>query len=256
MIMTLKLCNISVNVANKSIVKDADILVEDNHFVGLVGLNGTGKSTLLKAVYGINEYKGDIFLNNVNINDISQKELYQKIAVLIQENTNDFDFKVKELVMLGRLPYKKLIDIDTKEDYEIVDDALRNVGMFDFKERYFNTLSGGEKQRVLIARILAQITSFLILDQPTNHLDIRNQYRFFETIRKLNFTVLAVLHDLNIAAKFCDEIYVLNKGALVAHGSPKDVLTTKLLREVFGMEAVLHMAQGNKLHIEYLGTYE
>ena len=256
MIMTLKLCNISVNVANKSIVKDADILVEDNHFVGLVGLNGTGKSTLLKAVYGINEYKGEIFLNNVNINDISQKELYQKIAVLIQENTNDFDFKVKELVMLGRLPYKKLIDIDTKEDYEIVDDALRNVGMFDFKERYFNTLSGGEKQRVLIARILAQKTSFLILDEPTNHLDIRNQYRFFETIRKLNFTVLAVLHDLNIAAKFCDEIYVLNKGALVAHGSPKDVLTTKLLREVFGMEAVLHMAQGNKLHIEYLGTYE
>ena len=254
--MTLKLCNISVNVANKSIVKDADILVEDNHFVGLVGLNGTGKSTLLKAVYGINEYKGEIFLNNVNINDISQKELYQKIAVLIQENTNDFDFKVKELVMLGRLPYKKLIDIDTKEDYEIVDDALRNVGMFDFKERYFNTLSGGEKQRVLIARILAQKTSFLILDEPTNHLDIRNQYRFFETIRKLNFTVLAVLHDLNIAAKFCDEIYVLNKGALVAHGSPKDVLTTKLLREVFGMEAVLHMAQGNKLHIEYLGTYE
>lgn len=254
--MTLKLCNISVNVANKSIVKDADILVEDNHFVGLVGLNGTGKSTLLKAVYGINEYKGEIFLNNVNINDISQKELYQKIAVLIQENTNDFDFKVKDLVMLGRLPYKKLIDIDTKEDYEIVDDALRNVGMFDFKERYFNTLSGGEKQRVLIARILAQKTSFLILDEPTNHLDIRNQYRFFETIRKLNFTVLAVLHDLNIAAKFCDEIYVLNKGALVAHGSPKDVLTTKLLREVFGMEAVLHMAQGNKLHIEYLGTYE
>ena len=154
--MTLKLCNISVNVANKSIVKDADILVEDNHFVGLVGLNGTGKSTLLKAVYGINEYKGEIFLNNININDISQKELYQKIAVLIQENTNDFDFKVKELVMLGRLPYKKLIDIDTKEDYEIVDDALRNVGMFDFKERYFNTLSGGEKQRVLIARILAK----------------------------------------------------------------------------------------------------
>lgn len=254
--MTLKLCNISVNVANKSIVKDADILVEDNHFVGLVGLNGTGKSTLLKAVYGINEYKGEIFLNDVNINDISQKELYQKIAVLIQENTNDFDFKVKDLVMLGRLPYKKLIDIDTKEDYEIVDDALRNVGMFDFKERYFNTLSGGEKQRVLIARILAQKTNFLILDEPTNHLDIRNQYRFFETIRKLNFTILAVLHDLNIAAKFCDEIYVLNKGALVAHGSPKDVLTTKLLREVFGMEAVLHMAQGNKLHIEYLGTYE
>lgn len=254
--MTLKLCNISVNVANKSIVKDADILVEDNHFVGLVGLNGTGKSTLLKAVYGINEYKGEIFLNDVNINDISQKELYQKIAVLIQENTNDFDFKVKDLVMLGRLPYKKLIDIDTKEDYEIVDDALRNVGMFDFKERYFNTLSGGEKQRVLIARILAQKTNFLILDEPTNHLDIRNQYRFFETIRKLNFTILAVLHDLNIAAKFCDEIYVLNKGTLVAHGSPKDVLTTKLLREVFGMEAVLHMAQGNKLHIEYLGTYE
>jgi len=254
--MTLKLSRVSVAVADKNIVNDADVMVEDKHFVGLVGLNGTGKSTLLKAVYGINEYTGEIFLNEENIKAIPLKSLAQQMAVLIQENNNDFDFKVKDLVMLGRLPYKNIMDIDTKEDYQIVDDALKNVGMLDFKERYFNTLSGGEKQRVLIARILAQQTDFLILDEPTNHLDIRNQYRFFETIRKLNFTVLAVLHDLNIAARFCDEIYVLNEGKIVSHGDPKKVLTVKLLREVFGMEAMLHIAQGNKLHIEYLGTAE
>lgn len=254
--MTLRLDKVSVAIGEKFIVNDADVRVEDKHFVGLVGLNGTGKSTLLKAVYGINEYKGNIYLNEENIKNIPLKRLTQQMAVLIQENNSDFDFKVKDLVMLGRLPYKNIMDIDTKEDYQIVDDALKNVGMLEFKERYFNTLSGGEKQRVLIARILAQQTDFLILDEPTNHLDIRNQYRFFETIRRLNFTVLAVLHDLNIAARFCDEIYVLDKGKIIAHGAPKDVLSIKLLREVFGMEAMLHIAQGNKLHIEYLGTAE
>lgn len=254
--MTLRLDKVSVAIGEKFIVNDADVRVEDKHFVGLVGLNGTGKSTLLKAVYGINEYKGNIYLNEENIKNIPLKRLTQQMAVLIQENNSDFDFKVKDLVMLGRLPYKNIMDIDTKEDYQIVDDALKNVGMLEFKDRYFNTLSGGEKQRVLIARILAQQTDFLILDEPTNHLDIRNQYRFFETIRRLNFTVLAVLHDLNIAARFCDEIYVLDKGKIVAHGAPKDVLSIKLLREVFGMEAMLHIAQGNKLHIEYLGTAE
>lgn len=254
--MTLRLDKVSVAIGEKFIVNDADVRVEDKHFVGLVGLNGTGKSTLLKAVYGINEYKGNIYLNEENIKNIPLKRLTQQMAVLIQENNSDFDFKVKDLVMLGRLPYKNIMDIDTKEDYQIVDDALKNVGMLEFKDRYFNTLSGGEKQRVLIARILAQQTDFLILDEPTNHLDIRNQYRFFETIRRLNFTVLAVLHDLNIAARFCDEVYVLDKGKIVAHGAPKDVLSIKLLREVFGMEAMLHIAQGNKLHIEYLGTAE
>ena len=173
--MVLELKDVVIDLDKKTIIDKINITIPKNKFVGLVGLNGTGKSTILKAIYGINKYKGTILLNNQDIKNFNTKALAQKMAVLIQENVNDFDFKVKDIVMLGRLPYKKLFDNDTADDFEIVNNALNYVGMQDFAERYFNSLSGGEKQRVMIARILAQQVNFLILDEPTNHLDIKNQ---------------------------------------------------------------------------------
>ena len=217
-------------------------------------MNGTGKSSLLKAVYGINKYQGDITLNGKNLRDISAKELSQTIAVLIQENFADFDFKVRDIVMLGRLPYKKMLEDDNAEDYEIVEKSLEYVGMQNFADRYFTTLSGGEKQRVLIARILAQKTDFLILDEPTNHLDVKNQFHFFELIKNMNFTVLSVLHDINIASKFCDYLYVLHEGSIYKYGRPCEIINEELLATVFGMKAKVHHLEDNKIFIEYLGT--
>lgn len=252
--MSLCLRNVSVKIENKNIVNHVDIQVDNGKFVGLIGLNGTGKSTLLKSVYGINEYTGEIFLDENNIRSLKPNEVAQKMAVLIQENTADFDFKVKDIVMLGRLPYKKFFDEDTQDDYNIIWKALRYVGMEHFIGRYFNSLSGGEKQRVLIARILAQQAELLVLDEPTNHLDVKNQFQFFELIKGLKMTVFSVLHDLNIAARFCDYLYVLNNGIIYAQGTPQDVLTEKLLRDVFKMQARIHNEADGKIHIEYLAT--
>lgn len=252
--MSLCLRDVSVKIENKNIVNHINIQVDNGKFVGLIGLNGTGKSTLLKSVYGINEYMGEIFLDENNIRSLKPNEIAQKMAVLIQENTADFDFKVKDIVMLGRLPYKKFFDEDTQDDYDIVWKALRYVGMENFIGRYFNSLSGGEKQRVLIARILAQQAELLVLDEPTNHLDVKNQFQFFELIKGLRMTVFSVLHDLNIAARFCDYLYVLNDGIIYAQGMPQDVLTEKLLRDVFKMQARVHNEADGKIHIEYLAT--
>lgn len=252
--MSLELKKVSVTVGNRNIVNDIDIHVPDNKFVGIIGLNGTGKSSLLKAVYGINRYQGDITLNGKNLRDISAKELSQTIAVLIQENVADFDFKVRDIVMLGRLPYKKMLEDDNAEDYDIVAKSLEYVGMSNFADRYFTTLSGGEKQRVLIARILAQKTNFLILDEPTNHLDVKNQFQFFELIKNMNFTVLSVLHDINIASKFCDYLYVLHEGKIFKSGRPCDIINEELLSNVFGMNAKVHHLENDKIFIEYVST--
>lgn len=252
--MSLELKKVTVALGDRIIVKDADIHVPDSKFVGIVGLNGTGKSSLLKAVYGINNYTGDITLNGKDLREISNKELSQKVAVLIQENVADFDFKVRDIVMLGRLPYKKMLEDDNDDDYEIVEQSLQYVGMQSFADRYFTTLSGGEKQRVLIARILAQKTKFLILDEPTNHLDIKNQFQFFELIKNMNFTVLSVLHDINIASKFCDYLYVLHQGKIYKSGRPCDIVNEELLATVFGMQAKVHHLDNNKIFIEYLST--
>ena len=252
--MTFLLNNVTINIDGNNIVKNIDITIPDEKFVGLIGLNGTGKSTLLKAVYGINNYDGEIFLNGENIQNIILKEFAQKISVLIQENSTDFDFKVKDIVLLGRLPYKNLFDVDTAKDYDIVHNSLKYLNMEEFEDRYFNTLSGGEKQRVLIARILAQQTDFLILDEPTNHLDIKNQFQFFEIIKNLHFTVFAVLHDLNIAAKFCDYIYVLKDGGIYQEGIPEEVFNKQMLYDVFGMHSEIHRTSDNKVYIEYITT--
>lgn len=250
--MALTLHNVSVKIGKKEIVRNVSLQLNDGQFVGVIGLNGSGKSTLLKAVYGINKYTGQICLNDNDIKILSKKEIAKKIAVLVQENSADFDFKVKDIVLLGRLPYKNLFDEDTCDDYDIVKKSLEYVGMLSYAERYFSSLSGGEKQRVLIARILAQQTDMLILDEPTNYLDIKNQYQFFEMIKSLNLTVLAVLHDLNLAAKFCDYLYVIYDGQVYAEGTPQSVLSKELLREVFSMEVNVHKTSNNKVFIEYL----
>ena len=138
--MVLELKNVSITIDKKSIIQNVNINVPKNKFVGLVGLNGTGKSTILKAIYGINEYQGNILLNDVDIKTIGIKLLARKMAVLTQENITDFDFKVRDIVMLGRLPYKNLFDSDNEEDIKIVKKSLTYVGMEQFSDRYFNSL--------------------------------------------------------------------------------------------------------------------
>ncbi|MBW7885708.1 MAG: ABC transporter ATP-binding protein, partial [Caldilineaceae bacterium] len=158
-------------------------------------------------------------------------------AVVTQERTSDFEFSVYEIVLMGRNPHKGLVDRYTAADAGIVEDALRQVNMLAFAACSFHALSGGEKQRVLVARALAQQARFLILDEPTNHLDIRYQLEILTLLKRLGTTTLAALHDLNLAAWFCDRLFLLKDGRVVVSGSPEDVLQPAHIRAVYGVDA-------------------
>ena len=153
---------------------------------------------------------------------------------------------------MGRAPHKTAFSRDTEEDYRIAEDALRRVDMLAFRDRSFNTLSGGEKQRILLARALAQQVELLILDEPTNHLDIKYQIQIMDVVKGLGVGVLAALHDLNLTLLYCDYVYVLKEGQIVAHGKTEDVITERLIREVYEVEcAVQRHTKNGRLYVTF-----
>ena len=182
---------------------------------------------------------------------IPVRESARKIAVVAQHNFYNFEFSVEEVVLMGRSPYKKALERDNAEDYRIVRHALDQVGMGAFAERSFFTLSGGEQQRVILARALAQQTPCLILDEPTNHLDITYQLELMDIVQGLGRTVVAAIHDLNIAAMYCTRLFVMEKGQLVASGTPEEVLTPELIRQVYGVKAKVFRDEAGILRIQY-----
>ena len=238
----------------KKIIEDINLNVKKGEFVGIIGPNGSGKSTILKNIYrALDPASGTAFLDGENIYKMSYKAMATKVGVVGQENYVPFDFKVEDIVAMGRSPHKKLFDGDTKADKEIVMAALDKIGMKHMAKRNYQHLSGGEKQRVIIARVLAQQTDFLILDEPTNHLDIGYQLSIFDLVKNLGVTVLSAIHDLNIAALYCDRIYILKQGKLYASGTPEELLTSKTIREVYGINAdvIIHPVT-QKVNITYL----
>lgn len=245
--------NIKVKISSTDILKGINIDVDNKEFVGIIGPNGSGKSTLLKCIYRtLKPSSGIIKLDDINLNKLSIKETSKKLAVLSQHNNYNFDFSVKDILLMGRSPHKKFLDRDTKEDYDIIYNSLNKVGMLDFIDRSFLTLSGGEQQRIILARALAQQTDCLILDEPTNHLDIKYQLQLMGIVKNLNVEVIAAIHDLNIAAMYCDKIYVLKEGNIVAYGTPKEVLTSELIKDVYGVDSiVINNPATNLLNICY-----
>ena len=221
-------------------LRDASLRVGAGEFVGLIGPNGSGKTSLLRCAYRFTRpEQGDVSLAHQNVWKQSAKWCAQRIAVVLQEFPDTFGLRVDEVVAMGRTPHKGLFDSDTLHDQQLILQALESVGMHGFEDHAFATLSGGEKQRVILARALAQQPQLLILDEPTNHLDPRYQLELLRLVRRLNIGTLASIHDLNLAAAFCDRLYVINHGRIVASGTPHDVLTAELLRDVFGVEALI-----------------
>ncbi|MFC0560242.1 heme ABC transporter ATP-binding protein [Halalkalibacter alkalisediminis] len=238
--MKLEVERLTTVIEEKNIIEDITMHVETGQFVGIIGPNGSGKSTLLKTIYRILRPKaGLVSLNEREINSLSHREFAKKIAVVSQEGSVPFDFTVEEIVIMGRSPHKRFFERDTFEDNKIVHSALVKVGLENYKYRSFSTLSGGEKQRVLIARALVQETTFLILDEPTNHLDIHHQLQILDIVKSLKVSVLAALHDLNLAAAYCDVLFVVDNGRIVASGSPEEVITKTMLKEIFQVECTV-----------------
>ncbi|SDO36961.1 heme ABC transporter ATP-binding protein [Halobacillus aidingensis] len=252
--MKLQVENLNFSYNHQKILKDISLHVANGEFVGIIGPNGSGKSTLLKNLYrALTPDSGSIYLDQQNYRDLKVKEIAKKLGVIGQDNALPFDFPVKEIVAMGRSPHKKLFEGDNKEDKEIIENALKKVEMGDMAERNYLYLSGGEKQRVLLARVLAQQTECLVLDEPTNHLDIHHQLRIFDVIKGLGATVLSAIHDLNIAALYCDRIYVMKDGTIYKSGTPEDILTSKTIHEVFNIKTdVRRHPVTKKVMITYL----
>lgn len=246
--------NLSFTVQKAKILENVSMHIHEREFVGLIGPNGSGKSTLLKNMYRmLKPQAGNVFLYNENIYKQSAKEMAKQLAVVGQETPVLFDFTVKDLVAMGRTPHKRLIEGDTKEDRDIIEQSMRQAGIVHLTERNFSSLSGGEKKRVIVARALAQQAKIMVLDEPTNHLDVQHQLQLMDLIRSLPITVVVALHDLNIAATYCDKIYVMQNGEIMAYGTPQDILTPAILKEVFGVHAEVSVHPiTKKPHIFYI----
>ena len=231
------------------ILKGIDVEIGDRELVGVIGPNGSGKSTLLKCIYRVLKPSGGaVYLDGRELDSYAYKESARRLAVVAQHNYYNFEFCVQDVVLMGRAPHKRALDRDNAEDYKIVAEALETVGMSGFAKRSFSTLSGGEQQRVILARALAQQTPCLILDEPTNHLDIKYQLQLMDLVRGLDRTVIAAVHDLNIAAMYCDRLYAVKGGRIVGAGSPRELLTPDFIREVYEVSARV-MDDPDGLHI-------
>lgn len=236
--MRIAIGGVGVQIEGIPIVTGVNLSVESGEMVGVIGPNGSGKSTILRTIYrALKPVTGAVSLDDDDVWRLSSTESARRTAVVAQETPSDFDFSVLDVVFMGRTPHKGLLESDSADDWEIVADALDTVGMIDKARRIYATLSGGEKQRVLLARALAQQSKVLVLDEPTNHLDIRAQLELLELVRGLDLTVIAALHDLNLAAAYCDRLYVMKRGTVVAGGPIRDVLTPDLIEQVFEVRA-------------------
>ena len=220
------------------ILNGVDLEVPEGEMMALVGPNGTGKSTLLRTLAGLLPIpSGRVLVAGRDLVKLSPLERARTLAMVGQQEETPADLRVAEVVALGLLPHRPPWSGGGRKERDAVAEALEQVSMTAYANRGFHQLSGGEQRRVLLARGLAQRTELLLLDEPTNHLDIRHQHALLRMVRGLGRTVIAAIHDLDLAATYFDHIVVLNDGGVAADGKPSEVLTPELVGDVFGMAA-------------------
>jgi iron complex transport system ATP-binding protein len=222
----------------RTVLRGVDLTVAPGEIVGLVGPNGSGKSTLIKVLTGIQRsYDGSATLDGLEVRDFPRRELARKIAVVQQEPTFSFSFTALEIVLMGRHPHLAGLALESSRDVDLAREALERCGAGHLASRSIHELSSGERQRVVFARALTQQPRSLVLDEPASFLDIRHQVALYDIVREQladrGCSVLTALHDLNLAAEYCDRIYLLREGRVEAHGTTETVFTYSNLRRVF-----------------------
>lgn len=252
--MSIKADNLVWKIGRKTVIDGVSFEVQPNRMLGLLGPNGSGKTSLLRLLAGLKRpHSGRITLDRKEIREIARREIAQRVALVEQHATTNTNLRVIDVVKLGRFPHRSMFSGWTATDEQAVEEALKRVGMLDKRYERWQSLSGGERQRAHLARALAQSPRELILDEPTNHLDIQHQIGLLKLVSDLPVTSVIAIHDLNHAAMFCDELIVLQQGRIAASGPPDVVLTEALLKDVFRIEARVEVSPHHaRPHIHYL----
>ncbi|WP_413220059.1 ABC transporter ATP-binding protein [Tritonibacter mobilis] len=252
--MTITARKLIWGVRRRTIVSDVSFDVGQGETMGLIGPNGSGKSSLLRLLAGLKRpQSGVVEIDGQDVASIPRRMLARQLAFVQQSAATDTNVSVYDVVRLGRTPHRSALSGWSSADEAAVASALAHVDMEGRRAQPWQTLSGGEKQRVHIARALAQTPRILFLDEPTNHLDIHHQIAILRMVRDLDLTSIVALHDLNLAAMFCDRIVVLEAGHVAACGTPEAVLTAELLRTVFRVETdIVTTATVGQPHIRFL----
>jgi cobalamin transport system ATP-binding protein len=237
----IDLKDVSLSYGNGFQLRGLQFQIEDGSFWGIIGPNGSGKSTLLKLLSRVNQPdSGSIEIDGSALHRIGAQQLARRMAVVGSEAYFSFPFRVFDVVLMGRIPFVGRINSHSDHDYRVSEESLRKTEAWDFRDRFIHELSSGERQRVLLARALAQEPKILLLDEPTAHLDLHFEIEIFQILKALNqrerMTILAVSHNLNLVSEFCSKLIVLNRGVCRSIGTSKEVLTEDLLREVFRIE--------------------
>ena len=253
--------NISCGYGDNAVIKRLSLTVEEASFIGVIGPNGSGKSTLVKALTAVLPLmEGGVRLLGKDIQKMSTRQIARSVAVIPQETSIFFPFTIEEIVGMGRHPHVGRFRRISNQDLDIVEQAMQYTDTLHLRDRCINNISGGERQRAVIARALAQQPRVLFLDEPTSHLDINHQVEIFDLMKKLNreqrLTVFAVTHDLNLCAEYCQFVYILKDGAIAGSGTPGQILTGDTIKSVYGaeVEILTNPRSGSPIIVPVSGT--
>jgi iron complex transport system ATP-binding protein len=240
----IRIENISAGYSQKKVLKNILCNINDKDFFGIIGKNGAGKSTLLKVLCNlIKPYSGNVFINEKNINAFSRKEFAKTISFLPQHVDTSLSFLVSEFIMFGRYPYMNMFKIPATNDRIKINNVMDFLHITNLAQRKITELSGGEKQKVLIAQTLVQETDIIVFDEPTLHLDIGSQNDILDILRdlneKYNKTIILTLHDLNAAGEFCNKLILMENGSICRYGTPEEVLNYKDIERVYNTTVVV-----------------
>src|SRR5262245_5835776 len=240
----IALQHVSFSYRNQTVLQDITLDVPKQSLMALIGPNGSGKTTLLRVMSRVlRPQQGSVVLDGQLLASLKPRELAKRMAVISSEQHFEFPFSVEDVVAMGRFPHLNRLERMSAQDWKIVHEAMEKTCVLEFRNRSVSQLSSGEKQRVLIARAIAQQPSVLMLDEPNAHLDINHQIAVFNLLRTLNrqhqMTVIVVLHDLSAAAAFCETMVLLHQGRIVRIGTPAEVITTELIEQTYGTEVAV-----------------
>lgn len=241
--VSLEIRDLDYDYNKKSVLDGIDFELYEGEILGILGPNGCGKTTLLGNMNrNLSPKGGCVLLDGTDLEEIGKKEIARDIAVVPQNNQVGFSFTAREIVSMGRMPFQDAFQGNSSDDLKIIEDAMRKTGVLDMADRFINTMSGGERQKVIIARAMAQAPRILLMDEPTLHLDISAQFDVLDLVYRLSkeegLTVVIVSHDLPMVARYCDRIIMIHNHRIHAMGRTEDALTPENMRTVFGIDAV------------------